>query len=641
MRKYLIFCLLFFSIHLFAQNTNRDSIRQLSPVNINAVRLNDFSIGLKVDKIDTITLNQYSSSSLSDILITQTPIYIKTYGQGGLASISFRGTSSNHTGIFWNGFNINSPNLGMTDISLIPVFFFKSIEIQHGGISSVYGSGNIGGSIHLTNNPVFKNYKKTDIGFSIGSFNDLMSDFKFTKSNKKWHSTTGVIIHKLKNNYKFINTEKYGKPYERLQNGELFQYGIIQELSKRLSKSQFLKASVWYQHSKRQIPPTMTMSSSNAYQIDRTFRSSIQWKKYLKKASFVTRAAFMDEFLRYVNDYNDYDISNDIDSRFYTKSVIAEIQFKKNIRNHIELNVGSNTSINICDTKAYEGVKYQKQLAAFASLVKDFPKFQWSYNINIYKELIDDYKVPFSPSIGLQGKIWNFIYAKLNVSRNYRVPTLNDRYWQPGANENLKPEKSLNQESSIIFKFNKNQKIHYSEFSFTLYNSLIDDWILWYPFNGDIWKPENIQKVWARGAEIQGKTKIKCKKLLINISEAYTYSKSTNQKKISDNDNAYKKQLIYVPEHKAFITLRFIYSNIILEYNQTFTGKTYVTRDNKEYLKGYSLSNIKLSKRFNFKKKSIKIQFHINNLLNKNYQSIQYYPMPGRAFKISVNFNLK
>jgi len=168
---------------MFSQSGGKNSIN-LPEFELKETGLKDFSTTLKVNRIDSIVLKQNSLSSLSEILLSQSPIFVKTYGSGSLATLSFRGTTANHTGIFWNGFSIEPPNIGMTDLSLIPIAFFESIEIQHGGSSSLFGSGNIGGSIHLENNNHFDSGNKYNLALSSGSFGSYFGNIKVLLSKK-------------------------------------------------------------------------------------------------------------------------------------------------------------------------------------------------------------------------------------------------------------------------------------------------------------------------------------------------------------------------------------------------------------------------------------------------------------------------
>jgi iron complex outermembrane receptor protein len=633
MRISVLLYLVFFNICSFAQQLKNDTI-ELSAVRVSSLKIKDFSTGTNLQLIDSLTLLQYHSSSLADILKEQTSVYIKSYGQGSLATVSLRGTSSSHTGIFWNGFNINAPNLGMTDLALIPVCFFNNIKIHYGGESSVYGNGIIGGSIHLNNQPEFEKHNTFNTGFSAASFDNYSSYFKTVLSDKKWYSSTSFVINKFRNDFSFVNTAEYGNPVQKQKNAALFQYDIMQQTGRKISKNQILKTDLWYQFSNREIPATMTMSKSDAYQIDKSLRSSVEWEKIYDKGLLTAKTSYINEQLHYV----DYIIN--IDSKTNINTFITKIDGKRYIWNNSKLNLGADFTVNIADIQSYNGLKQQNQAGVFLSYIYNFKKINWASNFSVRNEFIQGYNVPVSPFAGIQGRIWKFIYGKANISKNFRVPTLNDRFWQPGGNEYLKPETSWNEEAGIIFKTDENKEKYFSKLSFTLYNSLINDWIVWQPVNSEYWAPKNMKKVWSRGLEIYGNTHFDIKNFKINILGNYCYSLSTNENKISNIDAAYKKQLIYIPIHKASGTLRILYKNFKFSYNQSYTGKRYVESDNTKYLPYFSLCNLMFSYKIRYKKHFGDIQFDINNLFNIKYQSIQWRPMPGIWYRISLNFKL-
>ena len=73
-----------------------------------------------------------------------------------VSSPSFRGTTAQQTAVVWNGININSQLLGQTDFNTVSTRGYNSIAVKAGGGSVVYGSGAIGGTIHLNNDLKFK-----------------------------------------------------------------------------------------------------------------------------------------------------------------------------------------------------------------------------------------------------------------------------------------------------------------------------------------------------------------------------------------------------------------------------------------------------------------------------------------------------
>ena len=91
------------------------------------------------------------------------------------------------------------------------------------------------------------------------------------------------------------------------------------------------------------------------------------------------------------------------------------------------------------------------------------------------------------------------LLAKAGLARNFHYPTLNDLYWQPGGNPNLKPEEGITGEAGISYTaipFGSRVNIEVSAFS-----SEINHWIMWLPHLKGYWEPVNIEKVKARGLE--------------------------------------------------------------------------------------------------------------------------------------------
>ncbi|MCE2776591.1 MAG: Plug domain-containing protein [Algoriphagus sp.] len=80
----------------------------LAEVAVHAAALDRFVAGQTLLTYDKSTLGRYGTRSLGDLLQETSPIFVRQYGSGMLASPSFRGTSPGHTALFWNGVPINS-----------------------------------------------------------------------------------------------------------------------------------------------------------------------------------------------------------------------------------------------------------------------------------------------------------------------------------------------------------------------------------------------------------------------------------------------------------------------------------------------------------------------------------------------------
>ena len=105
--------------------------------------------GFKVLSIDSGLIADYNVKSLADLLTENSTVFVKSYGSGGLANPSLRGTGPGHTIISWNDLILNNPMLGQFDMSLIPAGFVDKIDILPGGGSMDISEGGLGGIINL------------------------------------------------------------------------------------------------------------------------------------------------------------------------------------------------------------------------------------------------------------------------------------------------------------------------------------------------------------------------------------------------------------------------------------------------------------------------------------------------------------
>lgn len=72
------------------------------------------------------------------------------------------------------------------------------------------------------------------------------------------------------------------------------------------------------------------------------------------------------------------------------------------------------------------------------------------------------------------------IMVKASVSRNYRFPTLNDLYFLPGGNPDLKNEQGFSYDAGISFDVGK-EKVYKLSGGMNWFDSYIEDWIIWLP----------------------------------------------------------------------------------------------------------------------------------------------------------------
>lgn len=627
-------CILFFSIPIFgmnAQDMAPDTILNLNDVTIYSSRINRFAKGQAVQTIDSLTRAEYPAGSLAELITGFTSAHIRNYGQGTLSTLSFRGTSANHAGLLWNGIRVSPPNIGYVDLSLVQGSFFNDISILYGGASPMFGSGSIGGGIHLENRPVFEK-SGADLGLDLsgGSFGTMAIEANGAVYRQKFYSRSAFSIMNAANDFSYKNLK--GEDVQ-LPHAGIFKSGFIQDIAFHLPKNQYIMASAWFQYADRDIPPTLTEENSEAVQTDRSWRAMISWKDYNERNNLEAKLAYFNEFTRYE------DPLASVYSTIQNQSVVSSFESTWEIGKNSAIFAGSQFTYEFADLDYYDQPRDQVNVAVFVSYRHNFPLLKWQFSLNGRQEFLTEYQSPFLFSAGAEGKIWRFISGRLNVSRNFRAPTFNERYWQPGGNPDLKPEKSWNEEAGISLENqfpSSNMK-----FSVTAFNSHVENWILWLPA-GSFWSVENAQEVWSRGFEISGNQLISLGAVSLFLAESYSFTKSTNEKKLFDLDASYRKQLIYTPLHRLVIKTGAVFKGYNLTVKGNFTGEVFSSKDNTESLPPYFLLDAVVSKSFKIKNEyPLTIQFNLNNILNADYQAIPYRPMPGINFLVTIKTELK
>ena len=277
--------------------------------------------------------------------------------------------------------------------------------------------------------------------------------------------------------------------------------------------------------------------------------------------------------------------------------------------------------------------------AGFINYKQHFPRINWNLVAGARQEVSNQTLSPFTPSLGLEGPIFKYLSHKISISRNYRLPTMNELYWQPGGNPDIQAENSWNAEFSLITDLLQNKKDFELNFTATAFSSLVDDWILWLP-QGNLWHADNIQKVWARGIELEAGFHAGDMTKYADFRMSYTYSKSTSEGNDTPGDIK-GNQLIYTPLHNASSKMGLGYNKWVFMLYGNYTGESYVTSDNQSTLPGFFVSDVSLKKEFTSKLIAIGLTARLNNIFDTEYQVVAYRPMPGRNFQLSVSLTFK
>ena len=588
---------------------------------------------MKSISIDSFSMRICRAENLGELLARNTSLFFKTYGQGGMSTVAFRGTNASQSGVFWNGFNIEGRSTAMTDLSLVPSFFFNKVDVLYGGSASLFGSGNIGGSIHFSETAEWNQGLNVEAGMSYGSFADIEPRLKIKMSAKNWASVTALLYHQAQNDFPY----SFGGKDKKQENAAIKTKAFYQQLDHRFNDVHSLNVAFWLQEDDRQLPAPATGSASLENRSDRSFRFSSRWKAVpADDQSLSAGFAIVHDELHYLNK-TVYTSQVLVDSRILNDAFMLEGNAEKRFGKYWQMSAHFSLEHSRADVNSFGGANAQQQGGLLVSMKKTWKNHKWVAAMHVRQELAEGYEVPICPSAGIEGKLGKHYRIYGNASKNFRIPSLNDRFWVPGGNENLLPETSLNAETGIHANW-AISKAFDLDMQLAAFASDIHDQIVWIP-SGSLWQAQNVQRLAISGMEIKIMLSHNWGRNFLKLDGDYTYVSSINRDKSLPNDASNGKQQIYTPRHRALAKITLRAGNWMVWARTSYNGLTYCTRDNSGYLPAYFITDLG----FNFQlpwphTRGFELGASLNNVLDQQYQVIQYYPAAGRQFRINLNW---
>lgn len=590
--------------------------------------------GLKVQKIDSVTIEQFRFRNIADLLSLNTPVIFKNYGPGQLSTVAFRGTASNHTAVLWNGLNINLPTLGQTDFSTIPVAGFDQLSVQYGSSASIVGTDAVGGSILLSSSKPEAGLQVM-IGRQQESFRNSQTQatIKFgTRLNSTWNFSGKTAAYDGNMNNRYRHPERNG---EAISPSTTFQKGLVQDLFFSNNKHE-LSAHVWLTDNK------LTNNPENLAGRQMTRIKSYRTMLRYEIEGWTVRTSWIRDIIDYaIGDYSTLDHA--VTDRY---GIRGERTFEWKVGKSgstIQMQTGSEFTHYKTQVENYERPVITENRGDFFILTRWQTTSRLLISANLRQALVTGYNPPFTPSLGAEYRlIQNLPYSiklKGSVGRSYRVPTLNERYWKDLGNPNIKPENGFNKEAGAEAGYVLN-KIHSFTANLTAYHNRIDNWTYWNPTNN--FRVENLQMVIARGAEMQFGWKGNWEYWKFGGMLNYALT-STSQEKTFDAyaSDIVGKQLPHIPLHTGNVTMFMQYKNFRLTNQLQIISKRYTTADHSQSVPAYMLENLIIETNFNRPHFRASLQGRVNNVSNTFYQTINGNPMPGRSFAVSLLLSAK
>ncbi len=221
----------------------------------------------------------------------------------------------------------------------------------------------------------------------------------------------------------------------------------------------------WYHNADRDIQPTVGSAIGGTEQEDENHRLSVQYKSASRIGVFSSSAGFVQDVIIYNGNIST------------VNRWIAGVSHQFKLPGEINTEVGGQWNHVIAKIDGYEnGGATEDRFDVTASFQKDFGD-RLSVSLNFRQPYVTGFNAPFLPYLGGEYAVVvsgdHAVSVRANVSRNYRAPTLNERYWENAGSLNILPEISFATEGGVRWKWKE------LVFDNIYFFQDVDQWIQW------------------------------------------------------------------------------------------------------------------------------------------------------------------
>ena len=585
---------------------------------------------LRVTVLDAEAIAAAGAQTVADLLTVRSGVFVRRYGDGGLASLSLRGSGASQTLVLLDGHRIASPQLGQLDLSLLPTLLLESVEVMAGAGSSLYGTDALGGVINLrTLGP--GGQRMVTVRGGYGAYGERTGGLLAAGSRGTLSGVALVEYDEADGDYRYLNKGLF-PPQEALREGaDRRRVSLYSSMAYTVDRGG-LRLAGWYNDAERGLP---TIGAAQA-------RQERQWDEHLRLwadgerrfAWGMTRVNGLVQVgaLRYSNAQLDLDQTG----RTLITSVDAEVRAA--MGRHWLVAAGVAGGYGQARHPSLPDEATERHGGAFVHATGSVGR------LLVYPALrVDGYSRAdtsalwgVNPRLGVNVRLMDgpALHLKAGAGRAFRVPTFNDRFWQPGGKPGLKPEHGWTYDLGLRLEHGHGQA------EASVFLTRVRDQIVWLPTPGGFYAPDNVQRVRTRGAEASYRWQWPLtRRLRLDGSLFYTLTDARDR---SDPETrSYDQPVRLVPRHQLKSHLGLRVGPVQLDASGRYTGQRYITTDGSQYLDPFFLIDGQLRIHRPARHVAATLGLVLENVLDRRYEVIPANPMPPRHARLQLSLTFR
>ena len=633
-----IILLFFIAISTHAQTSRLDSVHTIRDVAVVGVRPHYLTPS---QTLSGAALQNLSTTSVADALKYFSGVQIKDYGGlGGLKTVNVRSLGSQHVGIYLDGIRITNAQNGQIDLGRYSLSNMESVALYNANRNERLQSA----SEYASAATVYLQTRRPDstalaVEYGTGSFG----------------------LQKLKAYFSFRNILFVDAEYQRTDGGYPFRFQSASEdtVGKRrnsdisfyrLEAAGFYKgftAHAYFYSSERGLPGPVVRRLSDQWdstdrQWDRNFFVQSSYRHAWDCFSLKTNLKYAYDWLRYLQDPSTNAATMYCDNHYRQQDLYASVAAAWN-SSWLSLTASTDLRWSDLTTNVYRSAYvYRLDSKSLLSAIASYRDFEG--NIALLYTHIGDHSARSAQSAAALSRLTPMFLASWHRraftvrafhKRIFRAPTLNDLYYTLVGNAQLRPEYTSQFDLGVDYK---DRHLH---LALDAYYNRIEDKIVAIPMKSQFrWSMVNFGLVKSLGLSATAGYDRTWGRFSLNANANYTCQRDRDYS--SPHDPEYRNTIPYSPLHSASLIVDLGYDGWSLCTSWLYTGDRFalISNNRDDLLGAWQTVDLKLNKRFRIRRHYVQATVECNNLCDSRHEVVKRYPMPGRNWKATLQWQL-
>ena len=563
--------------------------------------------------LSSTLLKANPNQNFAELLQKQSGIFIRSSGAGMLSTPSYKGLGTQQTPILINGANMQSSMNGTMDLSLIDAAHFGSVSLNPADQNTA-GALNMGDAISLSS---LGQKKGLHLGLSGSTQNEISTNLKFVGNRNNWSYSVSGVATQSENTVSLYHYDLDTV----LANTDYKRASLLQTIGYKWKRSEWTN-TLYLQGAERGVPPPLYQTGTNR----QTDANAMMVNKFTTKTARNWVYEAVNQLWAEQIVFNNTQRGEETDSRVFNVNTTAAASKYLEKRWYAKLGVALDEAVYT--SEALENDAVWSRPRVFLTVRKSYNKIRF---ILAQNTVFFEGKQAFSGELKGEGNFAKEYNWSTSVQRVFRLPVLNELYWySPGeavGNPDLKPEQG--------YKVNGELGRYGRQLQLTMnpHAGIFQNWVQW-AGSGEV-SPKNIPNVIVYGAVFTAnhEQKLKGLKLLTRVNIHWV---NATYKFDNDKDSRNGKQLIFTPQLTGNFTITVVHRNFGLYVNSQYVSANYVASDNSSFIEPYQLYELGGYCEWSI----FRLGAVCGNLLDTPYFTQPRTPLPGRIFKININYTL-